>query len=472
MSASKLALYGFGTTLFRNHRLLSCSFLPISKPIRFPLKPPPRRRAFSSSAAAAVTSVDKDNRSQINHPWPEWVSFVDRLSTKGYLTKSSSSGDDGDDAVYVNMNLLKDACLSFGRDRYDLFKLLSSSDVQAIVDGGCPTLLRKVVNSAKRLRAHLQVDEGDVCSACHLRGSCDRAYVIMETLGLGVDARTVDVVRILLFYALDPVVLSGGEKPSGRELVESSVRKLLSQLIEFSESSPAPAPPLPAPARSKSTAQNAVAKGQQLTSTTSKSSKDVEMKNRDWICQKCNFMNFARNTKCLHCNEYKPKDVDRPAIQMSPGDWICPECSFMNFSRNVQCLKCKTAGPATAGPKMTNPDEIEMKKGDWNCPQCGFMNFASKSKCLRCSELRPKKHPGDWSCSKCGFMNFASKVKCLHCEEPSPNSNKYRNPADWSCPKCNFYNYARNKNCLKCNIERPKEQPSSEYEQHVWKRSY
>ncbi|MED6168698.1 hypothetical protein PIB30_013889 [Stylosanthes scabra] len=366
MSASKLALYEFGAILFRNHRLLSSSFLHISKPIRFPLKPPPRRRAFSSSAAAAIISVDKDNRSQVNHPWPEWVSFVDRLSNKGYLTKSSSSGDDGDDAVYVNMNLLKNACLNFGRDRYDLFKLLSSSDIQAIVEGGCPNLLRKVVNSAKRLRAHLQLDEGEVCSACHLRGSCDRAYVIMETLGLGVDARTVDVVRILLFYALDPVVLSGGEKPSGRELVESSVRKLLSQLIEFSESSPAPAPApsLPAPARSKSTAQNAVAEGQPLTSTTSKSSKDVEMKNRDWICQKCNFMNFARNTKCFHCNEYKPKDVDQPAIQMSQGDWICPECSFMNFSRNVKCLNCKTAGPETAGPKRINPDETEMKKGD------------------------------------------------------------------------------------------------------------
>ncbi|XP_015966944.1 zinc finger protein VAR3, chloroplastic [Arachis duranensis] len=465
MSASKLALYGFGTTLFRTHRFLSSSFLPFSKPILFPLKPPPRRRAFSSSAATAVTSVDQDNRLQIHHPWPEWISFVDRLSTKGYLTKSSSSGDDGDDAVYVNMNLLKDACLSFGRDRYDLFRLLSSSDLQAIVEGGCPNLLRKAVNSAKRLRAHLQLDEGDVCSACHLRGSCDRAYVIMETLG--VDARTVDVVRILLFYALDPVVLSGGEKPSGRELVELSVRKLLSQLIELSESSPAPAPHAPVPARSKPTAQNALAEGRPLTSTTSKFSKEAEMKKHDWICQKCNFMNFSRNTECLNCKKNKPKDVDLPTNQMSKGDWICPECSFMNFSRNFQCLKCKTEGP-----KRINPDEVEMKKGDWNCPQCGFMNFASKSKCLRCSEQRPKKHPGDWSCSKCGFMNFASKVKCLHCQEPSPSSNKYQHPGDWSCPKCNFYNYARNKNCLKCNIERPKEQPTSEHEEHVWKRSY
>ena len=120
-----------------------------------------------------------------------------------------------------------------------------------------------------------------VCSACNLRGSCDRAYVILKEFEA--DARTVDVVRILLFYALDPLVLSGGERPSGREVIESSVRNLLSQLIKLSESSPAPAP---VPARSKLPAQDAVAEDQPLTSMTNKSSKDVEMKKGDWMCPK------------------------------------------------------------------------------------------------------------------------------------------------------------------------------------------
>lgn len=29
---------------------------------------------------------------------------------------------------------------------------------------GCPSLDRKVVNSGKRLRAHVGIDEGDVCA--------------------------------------------------------------------------------------------------------------------------------------------------------------------------------------------------------------------------------------------------------------------------------------------------------------------
>lgn len=87
------------------------------------------------------------------------------------------------------------------------------------------------------------------------------------------DARTVDIVRILLFYAVDPLVISRGEKPLGREVIESSVRKLLSQLIELSESSPAPVPA-------------SVAKGQPRSSMTNKLSKDVEMKKGDWMCPK------------------------------------------------------------------------------------------------------------------------------------------------------------------------------------------
>ncbi|TKY44795.1 Zinc finger protein VAR3 [Spatholobus suberectus] len=459
MSASKLTLYGIGTALFRTLRTAPAAapspFL-FFKPI--PL-PPPRclRRASSSAAAAAAKTLPS-----VDHPWPEWISFVDRLNAKGYLPKPSPSDDTA--SVYTNMNPLKDACLSFGRDRYDLFKLLPMIDIQAVVEGGCPNLLRKAVNSAKRLRAHLQLDEGDVCGACSLRSSCDRAYVILKDFET--DARTVDIVRILLFYALDPLVLSGGDKPPGREVIESSARKLLSQLIELSELSPAPIPaPTPTPARSKPTAQDAVAKGQPLSVTTNQLSKDVEMKKGDWMCPKCNFMNFSRNMQCLNCNEDRPKDINLPTVQMKQGDWICPECTFLNFARNTRCLKCKTEGPT----KEANNNEVEMKKGDWTCPQCGFINYARNTKCLRCPEPRPKKHPGDWNCPECGFMNFASKMKCSHCQEPNPTSNKY--PGDWSCPKCDFYNYARNMACLKCNTERPKEQPTIDYEDHEWRRS-
>ncbi|KAI7985718.1 hypothetical protein LOK49_LG14G00071 [Camellia lanceoleosa] len=434
MSASRL-LSLLGASIFHSRTSLSPPH-----PIRFNNLLSPRlsplrfRRYISSSAAVDNISGNslETSSSDSHHPWPEWVAFVDRLKAKGYFAGNSSSaaaeeeeeGEDGGGGggFYKDMNGLKDASLSFARDRFDIFKSLSREDIQTVVESGCPNLLRKAVNSAKRLRAYVRLDEGDVCSACNLRGSCDRAYVILKETEA--EARTVDVVRILLFYALDPLVISGGEMPPGRALVEASARNLLSDLIVLSETSPNHTLP-------KAAVQASHKKERSLNFINDEFSTDAEMKRGDWMCPKCNFMNFAKNQRCLKCKEDGPKKVGFDDVEMKKGDWICPECSFMNFSRNVRCLKCKTEGP-----KRVSVDDVEMKKGDWNCPQCGFMNFASNRKCLRCREQRPKRQ---------------------------------LNPGEWECPSCDFLNYRKNIVCLKCDCERPKD-VSTQYEDQLWHR--
>lgn len=45
---------------------------------------------------------------------------------------------------------------------------LSNKDIRVIVECGCPSTDRKVVNSGKRLRAYLGLDEGKVCASFHL----------------------------------------------------------------------------------------------------------------------------------------------------------------------------------------------------------------------------------------------------------------------------------------------------------------
>ncbi|XP_028054352.1 zinc finger protein VAR3, chloroplastic isoform X2 [Camellia sinensis] len=387
MSASRLlsllgaSIFHSGASLSPPHPIRFNNLLsPRLSPLRF-------RRYISSSAAVDNISGNslETSSSDSHHPWPEWVAFVDRLQAKGYFAGNSSSAaaaeeeegeDGGGGGFYKDMNVLKDASLSFARDRFDIFKSLSREDIQTVVGSGCPNLLRKAVNSAKRLRAYVRLDEGDVCSACNLRGSCDRAYVILKETEA--EARTVDVVRILLFYALDPLVISGGEMPPGRALVEASARNLLSDLIVLSETSPNHTLP-------KAAVQASHKKDRSLNFINDEFSTDVEMKR---------------------------------------GDWMCPKCSFMNFSRNVRCLKCKTEGP-----KRVSVDDVEMKKGDWNCPQCGFMNFASNRKCLRCREQRPKRqlNPGEWECPSCDFLNYRKNIVCLKCdcERPKDVSTQY-----------------------------------------------
>ncbi|XP_027125607.1 uncharacterized protein [Coffea arabica] len=418
MSTSRLFNL-FGTSIFRNHQATAfLSSIPLPcRPLKLFSSPSLRSHRCCSSAAvleANTPAISFTSGSpavtltSASHPWREWVSFVDRLKTKGYFPPENAptaedTAEPGAHGVYTDMNLLKDACLNFARDRFDIFKSLSRQEIQTVVDKGCPNLLRKAVNSAKRLRVYLGLDEGDVCGACHLRGSCDRAYVILKESEAA--ARTVDIVRILLAYALDPIVIDGKVKPQDIEIIEVSVRNLLHELTELSETTRAPDLPEP------------VVNVPQPKKKSFTFVKDVEMKRGDWICSQCNFMNFARNVSCRECGEDGPKAMNSDDIEMKKGDWICSECNFMNFARYVKCVKCKAGGP-----KRVPMKDVQMKKGDWNCPQCGFMNFASNAKCLRCHDSRPKRQlrPGDWECPSCNFLNFKGNIVCKKCNHEGP----------------------------------------------------
>ncbi|XP_077240395.1 zinc finger protein VAR3, chloroplastic-like [Tasmannia lanceolata] len=301
------------TTSVSSHSLLLHTF-----PIKTSLPRLQFRSATSSSAKAIDNASDTTTVGPTSHPWPEWPTFLDRLKSKGYFDEappSTAEMDDGGistvDPASSDFNSVKSACLSFARQRFDILKSLSKKDIQAIVECGCPNLFRKTVNSAKRLRAYVKLDEGDVCSACHLRGSCDRAYATTKD---DEGARTVDIVRILLSYAIDPLILSEGDKSHVRETVEASSRKLLCELIELNDTSPDPNLP-----------KRAVKSSHQKVTEHDKQSQNVEMKRGDWICPKCNFMNFSRNIKCLECKEDGPKRVSFDEVEMKKGDWTCPQ---------------------------------------------------------------------------------------------------------------------------------------------------
>ncbi|EPS72027.1 hypothetical protein M569_02730, partial [Genlisea aurea] len=316
------------------------------------------------------------------HPWPEWINFVDRLKTRGYLNPkenpvdegpsgSSVDGGGGGAALYTDAKLLKDPCLSFARDRSDIISSLSKIDIRIVVDNGCPNLFRKTVNSAKRLRAYLALQEGDVCGSCDLRGSCDRANVILDAAEAS--PRTVDIVRILLAYAMDTVSISAESKLPRRELIQSSARKLLSQMNVLDEIPPDPEIPKPAPMAAKKKDPP-----QSKASAFNGSSEDVDLKRGDWICTGCNFINFSRNARCLKCKMEGPERLVSVDPAMKKGDWNCHRCSFMNFSGNKQCLRCQEPRPK----RQLNP-------GEWECPSCDFLNFRRNYLCKKCNADRP-----------------------------------------------------------------------------------
>ncbi|KAK9106524.1 hypothetical protein Syun_022535 [Stephania yunnanensis] len=391
MSASRLIVFTSSLLIRTTHRpslappILHTKLLNFSSqslrfsPISFPSRIAESLRSRNcSSATAAVVDGGGEAAVAGAHPWPEWTEFVDRLKAKGYLVEETASAaaaseeeeERSSGGGKSDLNLLKNACLSFARDRFDVFKSLSREDIQTVVEYGCPNLLRKVVNSSKRLRAHVGLDEGEVCGGCNLRGSCDRAYVILKESEAA--ARTVDLVRMLMIYALDPLILAGEEKPRGREQIEASARKLLSQLNELSEMPIDPA--LPSPAQIVPREKKRIEDVDDF-----EQPQNVEMKRGDWICSKCNFMNFARNLRCLKCREDGPKRVSSDDFEMKKGDWTCPQCQFMNFARNRKCKRCEQSRP-----------ERQLNPGEWECPSCDFLNYRRNMVCLKCNCDRPK----------------------------------------------------------------------------------
>ncbi|KAL1813407.1 hypothetical protein ACET3Z_023472 [Daucus carota] len=221
------------------------------------------------------------------HPWPEWSNFIHTLSSSVAAEPQGIVSDDGFVSnEYLSREFVDDAasCLSFARNRPQLLGFLSRKDMEVVVQNGTPFLFQSAVDTCRRMRAFL--------------GSA--GTTVLETD----KAQTVDLMKYILSYASNPTV-SLEKTDYSVELVESSVRNLLNELAKV-----------------------------------------VNMKAGDWICPRCSFMNFARNGKCLECEEARPRR------QLTGREWECPRCYFYNFGRNTMCLKCDCKRP---GEPLSSP---------------------------------------------------------------------------------------------------------------------
>ncbi|TKY69247.1 Zinc finger protein VAR3 [Spatholobus suberectus] len=324
--------------------------------------------------------VDKEEETalRISHPWPEWVQLMKCLLRKGHFHHAEGNPFRNADLDPKDCNAIRTACLNFGRDHFHILRFLSRKDIGVAVALGCPSLDRKVVNSGKRLRAYVGIDEGNVCSSCNLRGDCERAFVkAREDEG----GRTVDVMRIILTYGLDPIIGSVENKPCLTKRVEESVRRLLKEIVEHSTKE-----------------------------ENSNFSDSTEV--------------FIRH---VHPNQQDKGKIDVP--MMKQGDWLCPKCNFMNFARNIRCLRCDSLFEERIKQLKEDNNHLPLKKGDWICNKCNFLNFAKNTRCLQCKEKPSNRHlnPGEWECDSCNYLNFRRNMVCLKCDHRRPIVSKASN---------------------------------------------
>ncbi|KAJ8461132.1 hypothetical protein OPV22_034058 [Ensete ventricosum] len=261
------------------------------------------------------------------HSWPEWTKLVDNLVAGGYYDTQGSvvAGEEDDDSLLAGEDLTEEfvkaaqACLSFARYRPDLLRMLAKKDIEILVENGSPFLFKNGANSVRRLRSFLGADGTKVLES-------ERA-------------QTVDIMRYLLSYACNSTATRDESFLTTRDLTETAIRSLLSQLFRLSVTSPA----------ARLTEMRQTVTKQHFSRPTGQ---NIEMKKGDWICPKCSFMNFARNMACLGCNEARPKKV-------LSGEWECPQCDFFNYSRNMSCLRCDCKRPGES-PFGTAPSDAHL----------------------------------------------------------------------------------------------------------------
>lgn len=90
----------------------------------------------------------------LEHPWTEWVQFLEHLNDSGYLSKALQIEEGPIDLRYCSMEQLvrrmRFAVQIFANDHAEISKLLSGSDMRKVALFGCPSVEKKDVFAAKR----------------------------------------------------------------------------------------------------------------------------------------------------------------------------------------------------------------------------------------------------------------------------------------------------------------------------------
>ncbi|KAI3437040.1 Exostosin domain-containing protein [Psidium guajava] len=279
---------------------------------------PLRIKSSSQQFHAQANAVRDDHFSDSAHPWPEWLNLIRSLSAGGYFRKeglgvAAARGIGGEAEFVAGVELQEEflpaaeAGLAFASHRPHLLRALSKRDIDVVVKNGAPFLFRNADDSIRKMRAFTSGEEVGIVD--------------------GDKAQTIDLMRFILSYACSSTTPEKSD--FGNQNLIASVRNLLREMANPSNFAP--------PLNFAGSLENQFSGGYGQMPRPRRP--DIEMKRGDWICPRCSFMNFARNMKCLECEEARPKR------QLTGREWECPQCDFFNYGRNQVCLKCECKRP-------------------------------------------------------------------------------------------------------------------------------
>ncbi|CAI9303550.1 unnamed protein product [Lactuca saligna] len=242
-----------------------------------------------------------DYQVSLSHPWPEWHRLLESLSNLGYINWSSNIEDEivANEKLSMEFVAAANSCLAFARDRPLILGWLRREDIELLINDCYPFLFKDAHETERRIRSFLQS-------------------------GGSFQARPVDLMKCIVSYASNPIIYP---ERNIKEATVSFVRNLLQEMANISCKVGSP---------------------EQYQEQISRNlGPNITMKKGDWICPKCNFMNFARNTKCLECEELRPVDNSRytKTIERGQNDRNAPSPVTIDSNNSNHLQSKQTQDP-------------------------------------------------------------------------------------------------------------------------------
>lgn len=211
-------------SLENTNNQLTQNFVEFKKRLRESIKTVTEENVESKQANPKKVRIKKKVEGvsgTLEHPWPEWVRFLEHLNERGYLSRAMNFPwgqlDLRDLNTEVLYRFIKFAAVSFAKDHVEISKL-PENDLRKVALHCVPSVERKVVDAANILRSFYSTE--DIAS---------RPSDVEDTRELTSE----DVVRLLCAYGLNA---EKSEPPIPDEIKQSVVR-LLKEFVDVSASS-------------------------------------------------------------------------------------------------------------------------------------------------------------------------------------------------------------------------------------------